>query len=168
MAHGPLGRTRCRPITADRAVQPEGSLVNRDTRSSVECSQSGDTEHVSDAADAGEDQDGRPQHRPSGNRQLPPAPEHQPEQDHGGDQCDLPPKEPPDHVVTASHTTTVDSTTTAFGGVCPGTSQARSSSNKLGMNWSAMQAGQRPQASDAKIPLRQGLFGYPVGSGVTV
>ena len=58
--------------------------------------------------------------------------------------------------------------TTAFGGVCPGTSQARSSSNKLGMNWSAMQAGQRPQASDAKIPLRQGLFGYPVGSSVTV
>src|SRR5665647_3672436 len=96
MAHGPLGRTRCRPITADRADQPEGSLVNRDTRSSVECSQSGDTEHVSDADDAGEDQDGRPQHRPSGNRQLPPAPEHQPEQDHGGDHGDLPPKEPPD------------------------------------------------------------------------
>jgi hypothetical protein len=26
--------------------------------------------------------------------------------------------------------------TTAFGGVCPGTSQAQSSSNKLGINWS--------------------------------
>jgi len=45
--------------------------VNRDTRSSVECSQSGDTEHVSDADDAGDDQDGRPQHRPNGNRQRP-------------------------------------------------------------------------------------------------
>ena len=41
--------------------------------------------------------------------------------------------------------------TTAFGGVCPGTSQARSSSNKLGINWSAMQAGQRPQASDLRV-----------------
>ena len=89
LAHGPLGRSRCRPMTADRADQPEGGLVNGDTRSSVECSQSGGTEHVSDADDAGEDQDGRLQHRPGGNRQLPPAPEHQPEQDHGGDHGDL-------------------------------------------------------------------------------